>query len=130
MFFSPPVMPLSTVKVGSRTLALGTLWFLRVLDPIEHPFRPLPFYFLPNDGLVTLQRHAAFWIKLLLIGNGGARRARTALAAPHASRHGAHAVCFCVSNACEDLFGWLGRTGTTEDAIAATRKSHDVAVVG
>ena len=64
-------MPLSTVNVVSsvRFAVQETLRFPRVLALYPLFSGPLHFYFLPNDGYVTLQRQRFFWPMLLLIGN-------------------------------------------------------------
>lgn len=64
-------MPVSTVKEVvplTRSELRETLVFLC----FGHFFPSLPFYFPPNDGLVTLKRWRVFWRGLLLIGNAGA----------------------------------------------------------
>src|SRR5262245_19618631 len=76
--------------------------------------RPVPLYFRPNDGLVTLQRQLVFWINLLLIGNG--RPGELIRSCPRTLHDIASiVVLLCFSDACGDLFHWVIGTGTTED---------------
>src|SRR5262245_48586751 len=99
-------MPLSTVESCVATYCANreTPRFPRVSCLKSLLIRPVPLYFRPNDGLVTLQRQLAFWIDLLLIGNARPGELKPLLRSRTAHDIAGIVVLLCFSDACWDLF--------------------------